>query len=270
VPKLDPSFIAWDGHSLGGMMGTMTTAAEPHIRATSLHVPGGGFIQLLAPNSARLHGLIQTLAKGLYAPVSDAELDSFHPLIQVMATATEAGDPLVFADALAHPFTFAEGPRPAPNVLISFSLDDEIMPNVTTHALVRALGATLIGPHLGSIDDVPTSAPPLSATNGLLAANQWAPSTHALGFYRHDQRQFLPGFPRDGEDPRFPTLKRSIIIDTGIREHDAQVVHFLTTALAGKPEAIVTRPAAADFDADGVLDADEVAQGTDPYDPESH
>jgi hypothetical protein len=40
-------------------------------------------------------------------------------------------------------------------------------------------------------------------------------------------------------------------------------------ALDGAPEIIVTAPVRADFDGDGVSDADEMAAGTDPWDPGS-
>jgi hypothetical protein len=55
-----------------------------------------------------------------------------------------------------------------------------------------------------------------------------------------------------------------------VREHAAQLVTFLETVAAGGPSRIeVTAPPRADYDADGVLDADERQRGTDPYDPAS-
>ena len=51
----------------------------------------------------------------------------------------------------------------------------------------------------------------------------------------------------------------------------AQLVTFFDAVAHGGPGRIeVTVPARADYDADGVLDDDERARGTDPYDPASH
>ena len=46
-PDLDPSRIYYFGQSLGGMLGTILLAVEPHVRAGVINVAGGSFIELL-------------------------------------------------------------------------------------------------------------------------------------------------------------------------------------------------------------------------------
>ena len=58
---------------------------------------------------------------------------------------------------------------------------------------------------------------------------------------------------------------------SGLSAQRAQLTTFLDAVVNGEPGRIeVTAPARADYDGDGVLDDDERAHGTDPYDPSSH
>jgi hypothetical protein len=255
--RLDPTRVFWTGGSFGGIMGATTVAIEPELRAAALQVPGGGFMHLLITQSPQMGGVVNTLIRTAYrldaAELDETEkLDAFHPLANIAGTVIESGDPLAFA-----PEVFGK-PRPrSPNVLLTYALDDEVLPNEATHALVRAMGLATLGTALRPIAGTARGTAPLTMNvgAGTGVAVEYAPATHALGYARFGERAFSEAGP----------LPRVAKIEMPIREHLAQVIHFFRTT-----EVIQTAPSRADFDGDGVLDEDERARGTDPFDPRSH
>ncbi|MBX3125271.1 MAG: hypothetical protein KF718_01065 [Polyangiaceae bacterium] len=269
VPKLDPSRIYWSGGSLGGIMGTMTAAVEPHIRGFALHVPGAAFVQLITTQSAKVAPLVTSIAKGTFGIVGDDDdLDEFHPVALLLGAITEAGDPAAYAPhVLLEPFA---GHAP-PDVLVTYAAHDEVLPNAATIALVRALGLERAGPHFIPMPGVLDVAAPASANiaGRTGVAVEYGPANHALGYARWDLREFIKDLPQPGDD-RFPLLPAPFTFELPVREHCVQLVTFLTTAAQGPARVIVTAPARQDFDADGVTDDVEVESGTDPEDPNSH
>lgn len=263
-PKLDPSHIFWSGGSLGGIVGSMTLAVEPDIQAAALQVPGAGFVQLISTGSAKISPLVGVVARGTFGLVGDEPLDEHHPLGLLLGAVTEAGDPIAYAP---HVLRDPLNGRAAPALLITYAAHDEVLPNLATSALVRALGIPVAGGERRELPGVPAVAAPIGpGLDGVTAvAVPYDPANHGLGYVRWDTREFLPDTPRD-EEPRFPRLDHSIAIEMPIREHAAQLVGFFGSVLAGAAKVELTAPPRDDFDGDGVLDADDVA----PYDPSVH
>ncbi len=261
VPKLDPTRIYWSGGSLGGIVGTMTVAVEPELRAAAFQVPGASFVQLITTGSAKLSGLVTKLVLGIFHPVGDEVTDEFHPLAHFLAQITEAGDPIAYAgNVLREPV----GGRTPPDVMITYALDDEVLPNTATVALLRALGVELATPSLVAVPGVGSVAAPVSGNvaGRTAAAMQYAPANHGLGYTRRDSRAYAPSVDGDGA-PTLARLAKSFQVEMPIREHSDQLVRFFTTAGEGHAVVEVTAPPRADIDGDGALDAEDAS----PYDP---
>jgi hypothetical protein len=271
MPRLDSTRIFWSGGSLGGMIGSMTIAVEPEIRAAALQVPGASFVQLISTNSATVAPLVSVLASSTLGVQGNEVLDEFHPLGTLLGAVTEAGDPIAYAPHVFRDPLFPE--RTPPDVLVSYAVYDEVMPNIATVALLRALGLELASPNLLELPGITTVAAPIvgNLDGGRTgAAVQYLPANHGLGYGRYDTRMFYPGEPFDAKD-RFPRLPKGFTFEQPIREELAQLTTFLDAVANGEPGRIeVTAPARADYDGDGVPDAVELANGTNPYDPTSH
>ena len=141
-----------------------------------------------------------------------------------------------------------------------------MLPNISTHALLRAIGLDLATPRLVGVEGLAEVASPVSGNRGArtAAAVQYAPANHGLGYDRYARRDYLPGVPVEG-DTRFPKLPSPFVIEMPIREHSAQLAGFLGSANEGKAVIEVTAPAVADYDGDGALDEKDA----DPIDPET-
>lgn len=269
VPQLDPTRIYWSGGSLGGIIGAMTIAVEPDIDAAALQVPGASFIQLISTGSALLAPVVSALASATLGVQGDEAIDEFHPVALLLSAATEAGDPIVYAPhVFGHPLLPERTP---PDVLVTYAVYDEVLPNIATVALVRALGLDLAAPNLFELPGIRTVHAPVvgnleSGRTG--AAVQYLPSNHGLGYGRFDSHNFFPSTNGDGAQRQ--RLPMAFTFEQPIREHSAQLVTFLESVAIGEQGRIeVTAPPRADYDADGVLDVDEQQRGTDPYDPAS-
>jgi hypothetical protein len=271
IPRLDPQQIYWSGGSLGGIVGAMTIAVEPVIGAAALQVPGAGFIQLISTNSATVAPLVSAVASSALGVRGDEVADEFHPVGALLATITEAGDPIAYAPHVLRDPLLPE--RLPPDMLVSYAVYDEVLPNISTIALVRAFGLPLATPNLFDLPGIPTIAAPVVGnleSDRTAAAVQYLPANHNLMYSRYDTRQFYPGVPFDGPD-RFAHLPKQFTFEQPVREELAQLVTFLGGVANGEAGRIeLTTPPHADYDGDGVLDEVERTHGTDPYDPTSH
>lgn len=144
----DGARLAYSGHSLGGVMGPQFLAQDPALGTGYLSVPGGR-VSAIVQKSGTFAPLVALMQPPGALP---GDLDRFFPLLQA---AIERADPLNWAPQIL------DGSR---DVLVQEVLDDDIMPNETTHALVRALGVHLVGPNLLPVAglDVDTDPMPIS------------------------------------------------------------------------------------------------------------
>jgi dienelactone hydrolase len=261
TPKFDGAHIYWNGGSLGGIMGSMAIALEPEIKAAALEVPGASFIQLITTNSAEVSGLVGTVAKGTFGIQGEEVLDEYHPIANLLSSITEGGDPIAYAP---HILQNSLNQRETPDVMITYALHDEVLPNISTVALMRAMGIDLATPNLIDIPGLTNVPAPVSGNRGThaAAAVQYSPADHALGYNRYDQRKYQPNTPSAGEI-RFPLLDKAFNVEMPIREHSAALATFFSTALAGAARIEITATPVADFDGDGAVDTNDVA----PYDP---
>jgi hypothetical protein len=152
---LDPSRVYYFGQSLGGMYGTMLLAVEPDVRAGVLNVAGGPNVELL-----RLGGLRSTLGQTLATRVpslinvagitfdENLPLRNQPPVVNDVAGAIEiqdyvdntewvqqAGNVVAYAPHIRKDPFFGMAPKP---VIFQFAKGDQIAPNPTTTAILRA------------------------------------------------------------------------------------------------------------------------------------
>ena len=274
--KLDASKIAFLGNSLGGMMGAMLAAVDPHVETFVLNVAGGGLILELGANSPSIAvplsqgaALNFGFANGRFAPG--------HPLLQLLQHIVDPGDPLLYAgNIVTSPLTINGAKNPPKSVLQLEVLWDETVSNQANEALARAAGFPLAEPSVGSMTQIPLgkAAPSSGVISGVPVAGvtavlvQVGPATHAsnlfsargLRHYKHPYGQF------DLLEP-FPVLGADIIVNQPYLPLQTMMTGFFAGAFSGGTPAVKGFPAPTlDFDGDGFLDAADAA----PEDPMKH
>jgi dienelactone hydrolase len=162
APKIDPERIAYVGDSLGAIEGAVAAALDPHVKAWTLNVGGGGVI-----SEAAAHGpVINTnlaLAGTVNFGLGKTLYSEAHPVVVLGQTLIEAGDPIAYADRLVtKPAPLAGTPTKARNILQIEVLFDELVANEANEALARAAGYALASPNVGlnaGVADLATHAP---------------------------------------------------------------------------------------------------------------
>jgi dienelactone hydrolase len=268
-PRLDARHIAYLGESYGAHVGAVFAAIEPEVDLYVLDVPGGGLLDLEIARSPEIGSLLIPFARLIYG--FEGTFDRFHPLVAIGQAILDAADPLTYAPhVLGDRLVVGAAPIGPRHVLVIEVVHDELIPNLATHALARAMGLSVLEPDLFAPADLARVASPAQGNvNGQSAALvEYAPATHganwtsAIGVLR-----FVPGAPHPGDDP-FPTLPAPIEIDNPLYETLEQVVEALLSHQTGDPPVFrSTRAPVADFDGDGVSDEVEIAMGRDPFDP---
>jgi hypothetical protein len=160
TPDLDPARIYYAGQSFGGIYGTMFLAIEPDVHVGVPNVPGGPAIEIIRLSPAFRDGLFAPAAalRGLINNPSGATpgaqlienlpLRDEPPLVNTVAGAmalqlfidrshwaAQVGDPVSFAPHVR------KSPLPgvaAKRVIIQFAKGDQVVPNPTQTALLRA------------------------------------------------------------------------------------------------------------------------------------
>jgi dienelactone hydrolase len=162
TPDLDPAKIFYTGQSFGGIYGTMFLAVEPDVHLGVPNVPGGPAIEIirLSPffrDSLFVPGIaLRNLINNPTSPTTGGLVVENIPLRGEPArTNTVAGamalqefiDRSAWAAQVGDPVSYAPHVRKSPlpgvrakSVIIQFGKGDQIVPNPTQTALVRAGG----------------------------------------------------------------------------------------------------------------------------------
>lgn len=283
APKIDPDRIAYVGDSLGGIEGAAAAALEPHVRAWTLNVAGGGIFTEIGGYGPAINAQLSA-AGGLNFGFRGDRFDESHVLVSIFQTAIESGDPIAYAGRVVtdpHPLAgAATAPR---NVFQVEVLYDELVSNEANEALARAGGWGLLAPNVGAnagvFDAKSTSsrrqpAPlaeigPAPAT-GLVDTPkagvttvlvQVSPATHGADLVssRGTRSYGVPfGSKTGGGGPftRFDSTQQYKVRNP-YRELQGSMVGFFESAFAGQAKLVPPVAPRRDTDDDGKLDAED-------------
>ena len=300
APKIDPAKIAYFGNSLGAIEGAAAAAIEPLIQTFVLNVAGGGVMIELAPHAPLVAAFDLPVGGATFGASTD-HLNESHPLLNLLQTAIDPGDPLSFASyVVKSPGTVNNKALTSKNVLQIEVVYDEFVANESNEALARGLGIGLAVPNVGTNSGVstmamvrdPTTIPdrltlaavqpddaglihdtPKAGTTGVLV--QTMPAQHGDNF-----QEALAGHTYAIPYNQFATMTPFVKLGTGsaasdppfrvtcsYRQQQSMAVRFLDDAFRGKvPNVGGFLPAVRDFDGDGVPDSTD----TDPNNPSVH
>lgn len=155
VPDLDTSRILYIGHSFGSVQGPTIMSLAPEIQHATWNVGGDGLMRLLRDSGT--FGLLVNSFRPAGTP--EGFLGRFFATTQAIV---DPGDPLNFARFCALeelPGTTGAKPR---DILLQVVLNDTIVPNSSSEALARAMGATHQNP-IRSVSGLPEKTGPLTA-----------------------------------------------------------------------------------------------------------
>ncbi|WP_394838098.1 hypothetical protein LVJ94_14400 [Pendulispora rubella] len=269
APKIDSSKIAYIGNSLGGIQGATAAAIEPNIREWVLNVAGGGLITELATHSPRISASLESAAGANFGIIGD-KLSEFHPLVTLLQTVAEPGDPLAYADLLITAPRKVGNVQVTPrNILQIEVIYDELVPNEANEALARAGGWRLGTPNVGSnagVTDVKTLAgrdtklladvspdadgfiqnTPANGTTAVLL--QVSPSQHGSDLESAGTlRVFAAPYARFNDLQPFPLAPAGekgyqIVLGAQYLQLQTMAISFISQGLAGQVPKINVKP----------------------------
>lgn len=259
-PKLDGARLYYVGDSLGGILGTVTSAIEPTLSMSILNVPGGGIVQRLMPKAPRAAELVELLVQAMFGASPRDLYMPWSPAAGLIQTILDAGDPQAYAPhLLTDRLEVAGAPLPARSILMVEVDRDELVSNESTDHIALAAG---IGQLLPALWEVPGLAPleaPASGNgpDGITAALvQVGPAIHGADITSgEDFRYYFP--PRDDPDDPFEKLPDPIPVPCPVVAVHRMVERLLVTAQTGAPEVELPLVPTLDFDGDGLSDADD-------------
>ncbi len=173
---LNGAALRYTGQSLGGIIGTLYTAASPAVETSLLNVPGSDPTGILLSSPA-FSSVRDAFIASLSAQGITEGTQPFDNFIHIARWILDPADPQSAAYAMLN------GPR-APagrSVLVQYITEDQVIPNWTTERLIRAanrgiegqrtVGVSLFEPSLGDL--------PLAARHGFLLNGTHLPTTGA-------------------------------------------------------------------------------------------
>lgn len=150
---LDASRMLYFGASLGGMMGTETMALAPDLQGGMLGISGGRISQIVSGND-------------LFAPVLDLLVpegfgdDDLKRILPIAQAVIDGGDPMVWARYLVDE-RLVGTPDDAPQLLVQYAFEDEVVPNVANRNHAHGLQVPLVGRELFPLEELEQVAGPL-------------------------------------------------------------------------------------------------------------
>jgi hypothetical protein len=134
--KLDASQVDYVGQSLGGLLGTMSTAVSPRVHRSVLNVSGANLTGVLLTSpafTAQRNAFLAQLASAGVTPGSPA----FDTFISLANTILDPADPRNYAYALEN--NAAAGTDPAVHrAFVQYIEGDAVIPNALTQVLLSA------------------------------------------------------------------------------------------------------------------------------------
>lgn len=260
APRLDAARVYYIGDSLGGILGSVTTAIEPTLSMSILNVPGGGIVQRLMPGAPRAAELVELLVQAMFGATSRDLYMPWSPATGLMQTILDAGDPQSYAPHWLDDRLEVLGAPLPPRSIVVVEVDrDELVSNESTDHIAMAAGLGQLRPALWEIPGLaPLDAP--AATNrpeGTTAALlQIGPAIHGANLtMAEDFRYYYPRRP-DPDDP-FEKLPDPLPIPCPVVEVHRMIEHLLVTARSGAPEIVPPADPTMDFDGDGTQDSED-------------
>jgi hypothetical protein len=282
------------------MEGAAAAAIEPLIQSWVLNVAGGGVMIELAPHAPLIADFDLLVAGASFGAASD-HLTEWHPLMNLLQTAIDPGDPLDFAPyVITSPGTVSMKTLGPKNVLQIQVVYDEYVANEANEALARGLGIGMATPNVGSNGGLqtmamvkdPTTIPdrlaflqvqpdssglihdtPMAGTTAVLV--QTMPGQHGSNFQQGKAGHTF-AIPYNQFTTATPFVKLGMgtamsdppfSITCSYLQQQAMAVRFLTDAFAGNvPNVTGFLPAVRDFDGDGFPDSTD----SDPNNPLVH
>lgn len=148
TPDVNASRVLYWGISLGGIMGADFVGQTDKVDAGIFSIAGARLISV-ATDSANFSGFADLLSNMVGGK------DALKRLASPAQTLIDAGDPVNWASRLVKD-RFDAG-RP-PHILMQMVMDDEVVPNVSTEALARAIEVPLVPTVITPIDPLRAEA----------------------------------------------------------------------------------------------------------------
>lgn len=277
-PRIDPARVAYVGESLGSVEGEMAAAVVPDVSHWVFSVGGGGFIMEAATHGPGIGSLLNAGAGLLFHFLRD-HLTEFHPIVNLVQTAIEPADPLLYAEHLIlDPRAVAQKPAASRNVLLIEALYDELLANEAGEAFARAAGLVLAEPNVGSNAGMIDLKTPISGygrvplksvgpnASGTIhdvpkvgitgVVVQAGPCDHGSDFVSSKGTHgYAIPFTRYDSALPFLRLDTEFSMRNPYRELGAQICDFAADAFAGKvPGVVVKKAPVRDYDDDGAAD----------------
>jgi Platelet-activating factor acetylhydrolase, isoform II len=143
---INPAKVFWIGQSLGGILGTLNTAANPRISRAVLNVPGGTLVDVFT-QSPSFATQVAALLGSLTPPITPGT-PQFLQFIQVAKLVVDGAEPMNFGGHLIDgtatlPDLLQSKPnQTAKNVFGQYAICDQVIPNAFNLLLFSQIGLT--------------------------------------------------------------------------------------------------------------------------------